>query len=315
MTEGHYIAFCGGVGGSKLAEGLAQILTPDQLTIVVNTGDDFTHLGLRICPDLDTVLYMLAGLVSRARGWGREDETWAAHETLGALGGADWFMLGDRDLALHLLRSEALRKGQSLSAVTQAVAQRLGLRASVVPVCDLPMPTRLLTPDGLLEFQDYFVARKGDVEVRQIQYGGVATMPLSPGLMTALARPDLAGILIAPSNPYLSIDPMLCCGNLRQQLMACDAPVIAISPYVAGAAVKGPVARVQRDLGLAAGDAGVVAHYADLLDIYLADSGSPELDAPPGLRILRAPTLMQDAADRRRVAQAALDGLRRQAAG
>lgn len=315
MSEGHFIALCGGVGGSKLAEGLVQILGPEQLTIAVNTGDDFTHLGLRICPDLDTVVYMLAGLVSRARGWGREDETWAAHETLGALGGPDWFMLGDRDLALHLLRSEALRQGQSLSAVTAAILHRLGLRATVVPVSEAAAPTRIETPDGLLEFQEYFVGRRGDVTVRRVHYGASAATPLSAALSAALAHPDLAGVIVAPSNPYLSIEPMLRCGNLRQQLASRRVPVLGISPYVAGLPVKGPVARLQQDLGLAVGDVGVLSHYGDLLDLYIADSDSPLPEVPGGPRILRMATLMQDAVDRRRVAQAALDALRDRTAG
>lgn len=306
----HYIALCGGVGGSKLADGLARHLEPEELTIAVNTGDDFDHLGLRICPDIDTVLYQLAGLVSRERGWGREDETWSAHQTLEMLGGPAWFQLGDKDIALHLLRTSLLSEGARLSQVTAQLAAGLGVRHVPVPVTDVATPTSIDTADGELEFQQYFVQRRADIRVTGIRYGGTADTMLSERLEAALANPALAGIIIAPSNPFLSIEPMLVTGRLRERIAASNAPVALVSPYVKGAAVKGPVARVQLDLGFSSGDAGVLEHYGDLVDLFFTDSA--EMIATSKICIVVGDTMMRDAAERADLASRVLLRLGRQ---
>jgi LPPG:FO 2-phospho-L-lactate transferase len=296
----HFITLCGGVGGSKLADGLARHLSPDELTLVVNTGDDFDHLGLRICPDIDTVLYMLAGLVSRERGWGREDESWTAHQTMQRFGGPSWFQLGDKDIALHLYRNALLSSGCNLSQTIAQIAAGLGVRHVPVPVTDEATPTIIVTEEGDLPFQEYFVKRRAEVRVTGIRCGGRADTKLSDGLEAALANPALSGIIIAPSNPFLSVEPMLATGRLRERIIATKAPVVVVSPYVNGLAVKGPVERVQRDLGLPPGDAGVLRHYGDLIDLFFTDSA--ETAAPNGVSIVEGDTLMRDAADRADVA-------------
>lgn len=306
MTQ-RFIVLCGGVGGSRLAEGLAQHLPPEALTIVVNIGDDFDHLGLRICPDIDTVLYMLAGCVSRERGWGREDESWAAHQTLAALGGPDWFQLGDRDIGLHLARNALLSEGRGLAETVRRLASALGVSHAPVPVTEIQAPTIVRTVEGDLAFQDYFVRRRADVSVLGLQYGATPATPLSEEVETAFADPHLAGIIIAPSNPFLSIAPMLATGDLRQKLAGRTVPVLAVSPYIDGQAVKGPVARLQADLGLPAGDEGLLACYAGLVDI-LFTSGS-DCHAADHISIEDGDTFMPDAQARGRLARRVLERL------
>lgn len=303
----HFLALCGGVGGSKLADGLARNLSPGELTIAVNTGDDFDHLGLRICPDIDTVLYMLAGLVSRERGWGREDESWITHQTLQALGAPSWFQLGDKDIALHLYRNALLSSGRSLSEAIAAIAAGLGVDHAPVPVTDVATPTTIETADGELAFQDYFVRLRADVRVDGIRYGGTAATKLSEGLEAALANPALGGIIIAPSNPFISIEPMLVTGRLRERIAAAEVPVVLVSPYVNGAAVKGPVERIQRDLGLPPGDSGVLQHYDGLIDVFFTDTAVE--GARAGMDVVLGETLMRDADGRAALAARILEHL------
>lgn len=308
---GNYLLLCGGVGGSKLADGLSRVLPPGRLHLIVNTGDDFTHLGLRICPDLDTVTYMLADLVSRERGWGREDETWSAMDTLQSLGGDDWFQLGDRDLALHVLRTHWLKEGMTLSRVMRCLASALGLKHVPQPMSDNAAPTEIDTEQGRLPFQDYFVRRACKPVVTNVDYaaqrGGVKA---SPALLAALDDPDLAGVIVAPSNPVLSIGPMLAIPELRAFLTQRRVPALAVSPFIGQDVVKGPAAKIQAELGYAAGDAGLCDLYDGWLSglIVHADDAT---DAPAGLPVpMRAAnTLMADAANRERVARVALDYL------
>ncbi|NYT23715.1 YvcK family protein [Alcaligenaceae bacterium] len=306
-----YLLLCGGVGGSKLADGLARILPSGRLHVVVNTGDDFTHLGLRICPDLDTVAYMMAGLVSRERGWGREDESWSAMDALCSLGGPDWFQLGDRDLALHVLRSHWLRQGATLSEAMARVASGLGLKHVPQPMSDQAAPTEIETGQGLLPFQEYFVRQACRPVATKVHYGAAdSAVAASPALSKALNDPDLAGVIIAPSNPILSIGPMLALAELRAFLNQGRVPAVAVSPFIGQAVVKGPAAKIQAELGLAPGDSGLCSLYAGWLSglIVHADAVTP---APTGLPVpLRAcNTLMLNAADRERVAREALDFL------
>lgn len=252
IETGHILALCGGVGGAKMVLGLARVVAPERLTVVVNTGDDFEHMGLPISPDVDTVLYTLAGLANRELGWGRQDETWSALEELSRLGAPDWFRLGDRDIALHLTRRHLLDSGATLSEAVRLLGERLGVVPRVVPMSDAPVRTFLDTDAGVLPFQEYFVARRCAPSVRRVILRGAETATPAPGVAAALADPDLVAILICPSNPFLSIDPMLAIPGVRQALRDVSAPVVAVSPLIAGQAVKGPAAKLCAELGLPA---------------------------------------------------------------
>lgn len=297
-----YLALCGGVGGSKLADGLARILPSDRLTIVVNTADDFDHLGLRICPDIDTVTYMLSGLVHPQRGWGRADETWACMETLTQLGGEAWFQLGDRDLAVHLYRTQRLKEGASLAEVTAEVCERFGVRHVPAPMCEEQVSTIVSTEDGDLNFQDYFVRHRCAVTARAVRYAGIDTAKPSERFIQALQAPDLAGVIVAPSNPILSIGPILSLPGVRQAIAVRAIPVVAVSPLIGGKAVKGPADKLMAELGHAPGNDGIAAFYDDMLDGLLVDA--TDRAAAEGLKIrARADDIMmKDAADRERVA-------------
>lgn len=301
--NGHVVALCGGIGGAKLALGLYRILPADGLTVVVNTGDDFEYLGLHVSPDLDTVLYTLAGWSDPVRGWGRADETWHFMDSLEALGGPNWFRLGDRDLAMHVIRTRWLQRGETLTAFARHVGQRMGIHAHILPMSNDPVRTIVDTTDGPLAFQNYFVERHCEPVVTAIRFRGSEQARPSPELLHALARPDLAAIVICPSNPYLSIDPLLSVVGTRTALSAATAPVIAVSPLIGGKAVKGPTAKIMAELGIAATAQAIAAHYGDLLDGLVID----ESDAAQAPR-LRIPTeatstLMCDMDDRRRLAR------------
>jgi len=299
------VALSGGVGGAKLALGLYRVLPPGTLTVLVNTGDDFEHLGLRICPDLDTTLYTLAGLADPERGWGRKDETWNFMETLAVVGGDTWFRLGDRDLALHLERTCRLAEGASLSAVIEEVSPRLGICATVVPVTDDPVRTEVETEDGVLPFQEYFVRRRCEPRVLKFHYAGAARARLSPGARRALADgPDL--IVICPSNPFLSIDPQLAIPALRPALRASGAPVIAVTPIIGGEAVKGPTAKIMRELGLALTPAVIARHYADVINGFVADARDEGGGVEFGCAVTFTNTLMRSLEDRECLARAVL---------
>ena len=274
-----YLALSGGVGGAKLAFGLAQVLPAESLIVAVNVGDDFEHLGLTICPDLDTVLYTLAGLVHPQQGWGRADDTWGVLDELRRLGGESWFALGDRDIALHILRSELLRQGRTLSEVSAELARRLGVAVPVAPVTDARLRTFVATDGGRLAFQDYFVRLRCAPSVQSLEFEGAASATLSPIVRACLASDDLAGVIVCPSNPYLSVAPMLAVAELRERLRALTVPVLAVSPIVAGEAIKGPTAKIMRELGVQP-TAGVIADlYADFVDIVVVDTADAALVA------------------------------------
>lgn len=305
MSGGHVVVLTGGVGGAKLVAGLVDAIGGDRVTAIVNTGDDFVHLGLSISPDIDTLLYTLAGLADPVRGWGRRDESWAMHETIGAMGGPDWFLLGDRDLALHLTRSEALRQGESLSSITASLAARMGIDAEIVPMSDEPCGVVIDSDEGRLEFQRYFVGRRAEPVVRSVDLSAAKAARMAEAARAALARDDLDAVLIAPSNPWLSVDPILAVPGMRAAIAAADAPVVAVTPLPGGQAVKGPTAKIMRELGLRLDVQSIADHYAGLIDGLLID----ERDAsdPAGVPSVRADTIMVDAETRMRVARAALD--------
>jgi LPPG:FO 2-phospho-L-lactate transferase len=306
------LALSGGVGGAKLALGLYRVLPPDSLTVVANTGDDFTHLGLSISPDLDTLLYTLAGLDNPQTGWGRRAETWTFMQALASLGGETWFKLGDGDLATHVERTRRLAAGDNLSRIADDFRRRLGIRARLLPMSDDPVRTRLLTGEGWLDFQDYFVRRQARPAVRAIRYDGAATARPQPELLAALADPALALVVICPSNPLLSIDPILALPGLRAALVRCRAPVVAVSPIIGGRAVKGPTAKIIGELGHVADAAFAARHYRDILDVYIADEADAGRLGDISVPVRLTRTLMTTLADREALARTVLcaaDGL------
>jgi LPPG:FO 2-phospho-L-lactate transferase len=301
------IALSGGVGGAKLALGLSRILPPEDLMVVVNTGDDFEHLGLSISPDIDTVTYTLSGLANREVGWGRHDETWSFMETMETLGGETWFRLGDRDVALHVARTRRLRAGESLSAVTADFCRRLGIGPRVVPMTDDRVRTRLLTEYGWLDFQDYFVNRRCEPVVKELAFDGAATATPHPDFMAALTDPRLQAVVICPSNPFISVEPILAIPGVRQAMVACKAPVIAVSPIIAGRAVKGPTAKMMTELGLDPSAGSVAQRYADLLDGYVIDHADMAEVVSIDARVTLAQTMMTTIEDREALARTVMD--------
>ncbi len=265
------VALAGGVGGARLAVGLAAVLSPQSLTIVVNTGDDFEHLGFAISPDLDTVMYTLAGVHNPATGWGRAQETWNFMSALERLGGETWFRLGDRDLAVHVLRTLALRRGVSLSGITRVLTTRFGIRHVVVPMSDSAVRTRVRTDRGELSFQDYFVRRRCRPRVEGFRFIGSRKARVPPLLQRIIRSGKVRAVVICPSNPYVSIAPILSVPAIRAWIRQRDFPVIAVSPIVGGIALKGPAAKMMRELGSAATALSVVQHYGDWVDAWVID--------------------------------------------
>jgi LPPG:FO 2-phospho-L-lactate transferase len=265
------VALCGGVGGAKLADGLQRCLGPGELCLIVNTGDDFEHLGLPICPDLDTVLYTLAGVANAEQGWGRANETWQVQAQWREMGIDTWFQLGDRDIALHLFRRDLEFRGLSLTAIARALARQFGVASELLPMCDAPAPTLVLTDEGEMSFQEYFVKHRCTPIVRGFRYGAENGARLSDEVQSALRDPDLQGIILCPSNPYLSIAPILAVPGLRTLLADAAAPVIAVSPIIGGAAVKGPAAKIMRELDLPVSPLEIAREYGDFLDLMLID--------------------------------------------
>jgi LPPG:FO 2-phospho-L-lactate transferase len=303
---GHVVALCGGVGGAKLAHGLASALQPEELSIVVNTGDDFQHLGLSIAPDLDSVMYALAGLSDPVRGWGRRDETWTFIEALRGLGGESWFQLGDGDLAVHVERSWRLAQGATLSEVTAHLCSALGITARVLPMSDDPVRTRVLTADGWLDFQEYFVHQQCRPAVREFVFAGAGMARAQPDALAALERRDLRAIIICPSNPFVSVEPILAVPGIRSAIQQADAPVVAVTPIIGGKAIKGPAAKMMAELGLDVSGAAVARRYADIIDGFVIDQVDP-IPAPlRGVTFFSAATLMSSVDDRLRLARAVL---------
>ncbi|MBT6276267.1 MAG: 2-phospho-L-lactate transferase [Chromatiales bacterium] len=305
---GHVLALAGGVGGAKLVRGLALTVPPEQLTVVVNTADDFEHLGLTICPDLDSVSYALAGLNDTERGWGLRDETWQFMAALGRYGAATWFNLGDQDLATHVLRTHKLRSGDTLTSATQSLTQALGIECRVAPMCDEPVRTLVDTDEGQLEFQRYFVDRQCEPRVAGFTYAGANTAQMSEPFEQALKRADLRAIVICPSNPFISIDPMLTLPGVKDAIAKAAAPVVAVTPIVGGSAIKGPAAKMLDELGLSCSAQGIASHYGTVLDGFVLDQcDSALLDSLAPLPAILTDTMMYGDDEKRAVARVALD--------
>ncbi len=300
------LALSGGIGGAKLALGLSRVVPGGDLMVVANTGDDFEHLGLAISPDLDTLMYTLAGLDDPQRGWGRRDETWTFMAALEALGGETWFQLGDGDLATHIERTRRLAAGETLSAVTADLCRRLGIAAQIFPMSDDRVRTRLRTAEGWLDFQDYFVRRRCEPAVRELAYDGAAAARPHPAVLDALADMSLRAVVICPSNPFVSIEPILAVRGLREAIARCGAPVVAVSPIIGGRAVKGPTAKMMAELGVPVTAAAVARRYADLLDGYIVDHADRATPLDLGIPVTVAHTLMVTIEDRERLAREVL---------
>lgn len=298
------VCLAGGVGGAKLADGLAQIVPPERLTIIVNTGDDFSHWGLTICPDLDTVMYTLAGAANPQTGWGRAGESWRVLEEVSRLGGPDWFRLGDLDLGLHLTRRHLLHEGATLTAVTRHLRQQFNIPCELLPMSDQSAPTLIETADGLLPFQTWFVRERWQPAVKKVHLPD--DVRATPRVLQKLETADL--IIIAPSNPFVSIDPILNVYPIRAMVADLPQAVIAVSPIVGGRAVKGPAAKLMQEMGLPVTAQAVADYYDDLIDGFVYDEQDPPHSvSADGLATLRLDTMMHNAADRQRVAAAVLD--------
>jgi LPPG:FO 2-phospho-L-lactate transferase len=295
----------GGVGGARFLRGVLGVVEPGNVSIVGNVADDIEVLGLRVSPDLDSILYTLTGLADEERGWGRAGETWRALETVAQLGGESWFQLGDRDIGLHLVRTELLRRGVPLSEATEQIAHALGLEAQLLPATDDPLRTFVETPDGTFPFQTWFVARRHRDEVDAVHYAGAPEAAPAPGVIEALAAADV--VLIAPSNPYVSIGPILAVTEIRTALESRSVPCVAVSPLIGGRAVKGPADRMLRRLAGGTSPAHVASCYPGLIDALVIDEADAPAEAPEGVRVVVARTLMSDVAAARRLAAAALD--------
>jgi LPPG:FO 2-phospho-L-lactate transferase len=295
----------GGVGGARFLRGLMAVVDPGNVSIVGNVADDLELLGLRVSPDLDSILYTLTGRADEERGWGRADESWRALATVTELGGQDWFRLGDRDLGLHLVRTELLRHGAPLSEATTRIAQALGLQARLLPATDDPVRTFLETPAGTFPFQTWFVARGHRDEVDAVHYTGAPAAAPAPGVVEALHAADV--ILIAPSNPYVSIGPILAIDEIRRALEERNVPSVAVSPLIGGHAVKGPADRMLRRLAGGTAPADVASCYVGLIDALVIDVADAPAALPAGIRPVVTRTLMSDLEAARHLALAALD--------
>ncbi|MFP6745504.1 MAG: 2-phospho-L-lactate transferase [Alphaproteobacteria bacterium] len=309
VARGQVLALSGGVGGAKLALGLSRVMDPAGLTVVANTGDDFVHLGLPVSPDIDTLVYTLSGLVNTELGWGRAGETWTFMAALEALGGETWFQLGDGDLAMHVERGRRLAAGEGLGAITADISARLGIGAAILPMSDDLVRTIVETPDGPLDFQHYFVRERCAPTVTGFRFDGVEAARPQPLFLAALEDPDLAAVIICPSNPFISIDPILALPGVRAAMASCPSPVIAVSPIVGGRAIKGPTAKMMGELGMPAMAAAVAAHYGDVIDGFVIDQAdatiADQLHAT-GLRVHITSTVMKNLADREALAREVL---------
>lgn len=288
----HIVLLVGGVGGAKLAYGLTQLISPDRLTIIVNVADDFWHYGLRICPDLDTITYTLSGVVDKKNGWGIDSDTRHMLDALGRLGGETWFGLGDQDLATHLVRTDMLRKGATLTEVTHYLSQRLGVLHQILPVTDAPIATKVDTQEyGELDFQTYFVRYRWQPTVRSLRYVGIENAHISAAVATALDTADW--IVFGPSNPWLSVEPILAVPGFRERLLQHTGPRIAVTPIIGGGAVKGPAAKLMGEMGYAVTPETVAAFYGETINGFVIDPRDPGHHLPENIRELKINTLMR----------------------
>jgi LPPG:FO 2-phospho-L-lactate transferase len=295
----------GGVGGARFVQGLLDAVDPAGVTVIANVGDDLEVYGLHVSPDVDTLLYTLGGESDDERGWGRKDETWIARASADALGAETWFQLGDRDLGLHLARREALDRGEPLSAITERFARALGITARILPATDERLRTWVDTPEGELSFQEWFVRLRHEPEVVGVRFEGAESARPAPGVVEALRDADL--IAIAPSNPFVSIGPVLAVQEIRDAIHGRRVPSVAVSPLIGGKAVKGPADRMLTRLAGGTTPFQVTSCYKGLIDALVYDEADGDVELPDGVRPIVTRTLMTDAPARKRVAEAALE--------
>ncbi len=300
----------GGVGGAKLVLGLSHAAAPERLVVVANTGDDFHHLGLHIAPDIDSVVYAVADLADQERGWGRAGETWTFMKALVGLGGEAWFNLGDGDLAMHVERTRRLADGETLTEVTAGLCQALGVKIRILPMTDDQVATIVDTPDGPLAFQNYFVRDRCAPKVTGFRFQGIADATPNHSLMHDLASGEIGSVLIAPSNPFVSVDPILGLPGLRAALRSVAGPKLAVSPIVGGEAIKGPAAKMMGELGVPASAAGVARHYAGFIDAMVIDTVDRAQEAEIralDMEVLVTQTVMRSLDDRKALADTCLE--------
>jgi LPPG:FO 2-phospho-L-lactate transferase len=300
------LALSGGVGGAKLVLGLSKVVPPGKLVVVANTGDDFEHLGLHISPDVDTLLYTLAELDNPETGWGRRDETWTFMTALDALGGETWFRLGDGDLATHVERTRKLKAGDPLSSIIADFAHRFGIATKILPMTDDMVRTRVLTPGGWLDFQRYFVEQQCRPAVKDFSFEGATFARPHQDFIAALAEPALRAVVICPSNPFISVDPILALPGVRDALLRCNAPIVAVAPIIGGKAVKGPTAKMMRELGMDVSATAVAHHYGSLLTGFILDQADAALAAELSIPTVSTNTLMRSLSDREHLAKVVL---------
>jgi LPPG:FO 2-phospho-L-lactate transferase len=301
MTGPRFLALTGGVGGAKLCLGLARTLAAEDVAFLVNTGDDFRHLGLHVSPDIDTLVYTLSEQANTELGWGRRGESWQFMDAMAALGGETWFRLGDKDLAMHIERTRRLAEGQALSRVTSEMAAKLGIAQRILPMSDDPVRTRVLTETGVMDFQHYFVRERCAPVVTGFEFEGADTARVNDEVLDWLGSPSLEGVILCPSNPFVSIDPILAMPGLRAGLKDCQAPVIAVSPVVGGEAIKGPTVKMMGELGVPNTAEWVAEHYRDFLDGFIIDNTDQALlDEVHGLGLeaVARQTIMVELQDR-----------------
>lgn len=309
-SDARILAITGGVGGAKLSLGLAQLLPAKQLAFLVNTGDDFNHLGLHISPDIDTLVYTLSGQANMETGWGRRDEGWKFMAALQELGGEDWFSLGDKDLAMHIERTRLLAEGRSLTDVTARLALALGVSHPIFPMCNERLRTRVRTDDAILDFQTYFVREQCGPVVTGFDFDGAANTRMNSDLVAWLREAPPTGIILCPSNPYVSVDPILQVNGVRDFLRSSEAPVIAVSPVVGGHAIKGPTVKMMRELGIPNTAQSVASHYTDFLDGFVLDLEDQDQAASiqeDGIVTVATQTVMRTLEDRIALARDCLE--------
>lgn len=302
------VMLSGGIGGAKLALGCSRdMVSPGDLTVIANTGDDFRHYGLHIAPDIDTLMYTLADTVNQETGWGRSDETWNFMSAFSEVGGDTWFNLGDRDLATHILRTSRLDNGESLTSITRDLVRCMGVESRILPMSDGTIRTEVHTQSGWIGFQEYFVRERCEPEIDAIRFSGSEQAEPSEQVQKALTDPRLSAIIIAPSNPYLSIDPILSLPAIKTLITNSPAPVIAVSPIVAGQSIKGPTAKIMREAGHEVSVTAIAEHYRGLIDGIVIDEKDQHLANQLSCPATWTDTIMKSIEDRIRVSRATLD--------
>jgi LPPG:FO 2-phospho-L-lactate transferase len=301
------LALCGGVGGAKLALGLHHVLPPGDLMVMVNTGDDFEHLGMSLSPDVDTVMYTLGGVANSELGWGRAGDTWNFMAEIERLGGETWFRIGDKDLAVHIERTRRLQAGEPLSAITVDMSRHFGIVSRILPMTNDMVRTMVVTEEGTLDFQHYFVQRRCEPVVKSLAYAGASDALVQSEIRQLLEQDSLQAIVLCPSNPWLSLAPMLEMTSFREALRESSAPVIAVSPLIGGQAVKGPTAKIMRDLRLEVSSATIASFYEGVIDGFVLDSSDAYLASQIPVATHVTSTLMKSTADKQRLAREVID--------